>query len=84
MTLALNSVRYHKLHPNYIHDRLKQLGKQYILRILLLLVDVVSHTPVRCIATPTHVPLQVECQKTLQELTKIALLSDCTLILSWR
>ena len=38
----LNSVRYHSLHPNYIHDRLKSLGKQYQLRVLLVLVDTVS------------------------------------------
>ena len=36
------SVRYHSLHPNYIHDRLKSLGKQYQLRVLLVLVDTVS------------------------------------------
>lgn len=33
------SVKYHSLHPDYIHTRLKELGKQYVLRILLLLVD---------------------------------------------
>ncbi|PAA50783.1 hypothetical protein BOX15_Mlig020298g1 [Macrostomum lignano] len=34
------SVRYHCLHPDYVHRRLKQLGpKDYDLRILLLLVD---------------------------------------------
>ncbi|XP_053645204.1 DNA excision repair protein ERCC-1 [Cherax quadricarinatus] len=34
------SLRYHNLNPNYIHDRLKQLGRQYKLRVLLVLVDV--------------------------------------------
>ncbi|XP_064117115.1 DNA excision repair protein ERCC-1-like [Macrobrachium nipponense] len=34
------SLRYHNLNPNYIHDRLKQLGHQYELRVLLILVDV--------------------------------------------
>ena len=37
----LCSVQYHLLHPNYIHERLKQLGKSFDLRILLVLVDVV-------------------------------------------
>ena len=39
-----SSVRYHCLHPEYIHERLKQLGSQYALRVLLLLVDSVSMT----------------------------------------
>lgn len=34
------SVRYHNLNPNYIHDRLKLLGKNYLLRVLLVMVKV--------------------------------------------
>ncbi|XP_035695853.1 DNA excision repair protein ERCC-1-like [Branchiostoma floridae] len=34
------SLRYHHLHPNYIQDRLQQLGRSYMLRILLVQVDV--------------------------------------------
>ncbi|XP_038623042.1 LOW QUALITY PROTEIN: DNA excision repair protein ERCC-1 [Tachyglossus aculeatus] len=34
------SLRYHNLHPNYIHERLQGLGKTYQLRVLLLQVDV--------------------------------------------
>ena len=35
------SLRYHMLNPNYIHDRLKQLGnKTYNLRVLLVQIDV--------------------------------------------
>lgn len=34
------SLRYHNLNPNYIQERLKMLGKQYTLRVLLVLVDV--------------------------------------------
>jgi DNA excision repair protein ERCC-1 len=30
------SVRYHTLNPNYIHERLKELGSGYELRILLV------------------------------------------------
>ncbi|XP_041663370.1 DNA excision repair protein ERCC-1 [Cheilinus undulatus] len=34
------SLRYHNLNPNYIHERLKQLGQTYTLRVLLVQVDV--------------------------------------------
>lgn len=38
----LPSLRYHNLHPDYIHERLQSLGKSFALRVLLLQVDVVS------------------------------------------
>ncbi|CAL4145630.1 unnamed protein product, partial [Meganyctiphanes norvegica] len=59
------SLRYHNLNPNYIHDRLKQLGKTYELRILLVQVDVKD---------PHH---------ELKQLSKICILADMTLMLSW-
>ncbi|CAI5780725.1 excision repair ERCC-1 isoform X2 [Podarcis lilfordi] len=34
------SLRYHNLNPGYIHERLRQLGKTYMLQVLLLQVDV--------------------------------------------
>uniref|UniRef100_A0A0B6Z2T9 DNA excision repair protein ERCC-1 n=1 Tax=Arion vulgaris TaxID=1028688 RepID=A0A0B6Z2T9_9EUPU len=34
------SLRYHQLHPNYIHERLGLLGKSYDLRVMLVHVDV--------------------------------------------
>lgn len=34
------SLRYHRLNPDYIHSRLKELGKRYELRILLVQIDV--------------------------------------------
>uniref|UniRef100_A0A8B9QBY8 DNA excision repair protein ERCC-1 n=1 Tax=Apteryx owenii TaxID=8824 RepID=A0A8B9QBY8_APTOW len=34
------SLRYHNLNPNYIHERLRRLGKTYALQLLLLQVDV--------------------------------------------
>lgn len=34
------SVRYHQLNPEYIHERLKKLGRSYDLRVLLVQVDV--------------------------------------------
>lgn len=33
------SLKYHNLNPDYINERLKQLGKQYELRVLLVQVD---------------------------------------------
>lgn len=34
------SLRYHNLHPDYIHKRLQSLGKNFALRVLLVQVDV--------------------------------------------
>jgi DNA excision repair protein ERCC-1 len=34
------SVRYHALHPHYIFQRIRELGRLYVLRVLLVLVDV--------------------------------------------
>lgn len=34
------SMRYHRLYPDYIYDRIKKLGDLYTLRVLLLLFDV--------------------------------------------
>jgi DNA excision repair protein ERCC-1 len=34
------SIRYHNLKPDYIHERLKQLGKNFELRVLLVHIDV--------------------------------------------
>lgn len=36
------SLRYHRLHPEYIHQRIERLGHAYTLRVLLLMCDVVS------------------------------------------
>lgn len=33
------SLRYHQLNPDYIHNRLKELGKRFELRVLLVQVD---------------------------------------------
>lgn len=40
--MCVCSVRYHTLHPNYIHERLERLGSSFELRLLLVLVDAVS------------------------------------------
>ncbi|OBZ68139.1 DNA excision repair protein ERCC-1 [Grifola frondosa] len=42
------SLRYHRLHPEYIHQRIERLGHSYNLRILLLMCDVSEHQePIR-------------------------------------
>lgn len=37
------SLKYHRLHPEYIYSRIKQLGKSYNLRIMLTMVDIENH-----------------------------------------
>lgn len=37
------SLKYHRLHPEYIYSRIRQLGKLYNLRILLCMVDINNH-----------------------------------------
>ncbi|KDQ57530.1 hypothetical protein JAAARDRAFT_113032, partial [Jaapia argillacea MUCL 33604] len=40
--------QYHRLHPEYIHQRIEKLGHMYNLRILLLMCDVSEHQePIR-------------------------------------
>jgi DNA repair protein Rad10 len=36
------SLRYHRLHPEYIYNRIQKLGKEYNLRFLLIMVDIVN------------------------------------------
>ncbi len=37
------SLQYHSLHPQYIYERVKTLGKAFRLRVLLVLADVEAH-----------------------------------------
>jgi len=39
------SLRYHRLHPEYIHARIQKLAHMYTLRVLLVLCDVNDHQP---------------------------------------
>ncbi|KAG5648503.1 hypothetical protein DXG03_003114 [Asterophora parasitica] len=41
--LTLRSLKYHRLHPEYIHIRVEKLGHSYTLRILLILCDITEH-----------------------------------------
>jgi DNA excision repair protein ERCC-1 len=36
------SLKYHRLKPEYIFERIKSIKYQYILRVILCIVDVVS------------------------------------------
>ena len=44
LTHLFVSLRYHRLHPEYIHQRIEKLGTAFNLRILLILCDVVSNS----------------------------------------
>ncbi|KAH8916250.1 DNA repair protein rad10 [Atractiella rhizophila] len=59
------SLRYHLLHPTYIHSRFQKLGQAYNLRILLVQCDVTDH------------------QAPIRELTKLAIINNYTLMISW-
>nr|XP_054762414.1 DNA excision repair protein ERCC-1-like [Lytechinus pictus] len=59
------SLRYHNLNPNYISERLTELGHKFDLRVLLVQVDVKD---------PHH---------SVKELARLAILTDCTLMLAW-
>ena len=37
------SLKYHRLHPEYIYARIRALGRKYNLRVLLALVDIENH-----------------------------------------
>ncbi|KAL9597509.1 MAG: hypothetical protein Q9219_005091 [cf. Caloplaca sp. 3 TL-2023] len=37
------SLKYHRLHPEYIYNRIRSLGHKYNLRVLLTMVDIQNH-----------------------------------------
>jgi DNA repair protein Rad10 len=45
LTISLNShsLRYHLLHPEYIHTRIKALAHSYALRLMIVHCDVDNH-----------------------------------------
>ncbi|XP_073002239.1 DNA excision repair protein ERCC-1 [Typha latifolia] len=59
------SLRYHLLHPDYLYYRIRELQKNFKLRIILCHVDV------------------EDVVKPLHEVTRTALLHDCTLLCGW-
>lgn len=59
LTYDVPSLRYHRLHPEYIHQRIERLGQSYNLRILLLMCDIVCpfHTHIRT-SLPNRTPVR--------------------------
>eukprot|EP00117_Sycon_ciliatum_P031353 scpid65184/ scgid0036/ DNA excision repair protein ERCC-1 len=53
------SLRYHLLHPEYIYDRLKSLGRRYDLRVILVHVDVKDSQS--CLQQLTSISILAEC-----------------------
>ena len=41
--LLFLSLKYHRLHPEYIYNRIRSLGHKYNLRLLLTMVDIPNH-----------------------------------------
>lgn len=41
--MPISSLKYHRLHPEYIYTRIRNLQGKYNLRILLTLVDIPNH-----------------------------------------
>ncbi|KAJ3158881.1 ssDNA endonuclease and repair protein rad10 [Geranomyces michiganensis] len=37
------SLKYHRLHPDYVYTRIKQLGQSFLVRVLLCVVDIDDH-----------------------------------------
>lgn len=77
------SLKYHNLNPDYIHERLKKLGKMYELRVLLVLVFVLKilnfYKVLKCV-------LQIDIDdphQPLKHLARICILADLTLMLAW-
>ena len=67
--LTCCSLKYHRLHPEYIPTRIEKLGTSYNLRILLILCDIV-----RCLASsppPVEPCFQSEHREPIRELTKV-------------
>ena len=42
--LLMISLKYHRLHPEYVHGRIEKIKNRYNLRILMVLCDVVSQS----------------------------------------
>ena len=61
------SCKYHALYPQYIYQRLAAVGRDFELRVLLVLVDVVVDAHAR----------------TLRHLNHLAVVHDWTLLLAW-
>lgn len=65
--IALHARRYHLLHPEYILHRIREQSRLFRLTVLLAHVDLVGDDAVR----------------PLGEVTRAAVLGDCTLVCAW-
>lgn len=80
------SLRYHQLNPDYIHDRLKELGKRYELRVLLVQVDTKvsqNHLQIGAELIFHWFFFSQDPSTALRNLTQMCLLADLTLMLAW-
>lgn len=80
-----HSLKYHRLHPEYVHQRIQKLGNAYNLRILLVMCDVVSIALSLYLChkiTQTSI-VQSEHQEPIRELTKICLINNITVMVAW-
>jgi DNA excision repair protein ERCC-1 len=76
------SLKYHRLHPEYIHTRIEKLGHTYTLRLLLILCDVVRALLLS--ATPySQLHTKSEHREPIRELTRICLINNITVIVAF-
>jgi hypothetical protein len=57
---SLCSLRYHLLHPEYLYFRIRELQKNYRLRVVLCHVDVVSRPVTLCLLAKAFVGVCAE------------------------
>ncbi|PPQ63481.1 hypothetical protein CVT24_005138 [Panaeolus cyanescens] len=81
------SLKYHRLHPEYIHSRIERLGRNYNLRILLVLCDITEHRePIRELTKVKIVPsIFIVPQRKTYRLTYVqtCLINDITIIVAF-
>ncbi|KAJ9091874.1 hypothetical protein QFC21_007072 [Naganishia friedmannii] len=81
------SLKYHRLHPEYLHTRIESIRGMYLLRVLLIMCDIVS-SPVLISRVLGHrgaviIVSQSEHQEPIREITKICLINEITVITAW-
>ncbi|KAH0827800.1 restriction endonuclease type II-like protein [Lanmaoa asiatica] len=75
------SLRYHRLHPEYIHTRIEKLGHSYNLRILLIMCDVTEHQElIRELTKVTCCPSLVTHYG---QSPQVCLINNLTVIVTW-
>jgi DNA excision repair protein ERCC-1 len=77
------SLRYYNMNPDYIHERLKALGKSYELRVLLVQVGIRCGVYLYSLILILNQVDIADPHIVLKKLTRICLLADLTLMLAW-